>query len=72
MKTETKVNLGATPPPAQSQELKLPHERDQAVQPDEAVIDVHAKKAAKDAKKGTPDTSRAVEADVAYQRQKRP
>ena len=72
MTAEVKVKLGTTPPPSDPQELKLPHERDQSVQQPEVKIDEHAKKAAKDASKGTPDTSRAVEANVAYQRQKQP
>ncbi len=72
MTTETKVKLGATPSPSDPQELKLPHECDQSVQQAEVKVDAHAKKAAKDASNGTPDTSRAVEANIAYKRQKQP
>jgi hypothetical protein len=72
MTAATKVTLGKTPPPSDPQELKLPHERDESVQQGEVKVDAHAKKAAKDAIKGVPDTSRAVEANVAYQRQKQP
>ena len=75
MTAEVKVKLGVSPPPSEPQELKLPHERDQSVQVDKSgqtKIDVHAKKAAKDAQKGMPDTSRAVESDAAYKYQKRP
>ena len=73
MKTETKITLGASPPLLNKQELKLPHERDQSVQIGEdnkTAIGAKAKKAEKDARKGIPDTSRALEANVAYQRQK--
>ena len=72
-KSESKVTLGGSLTPLLKQELKLPHERDQSVQAgDDKVtkIDPHAKKAAKDAQKGIPDTSRALEANIAYQRQK--
>lgn len=72
MTAEVKVKLGTSPAPSDTQELKLPHERDQSVQQAEVKIDEHAEKAAKDASKGTPDTSRAVEANVAYRRQKQP
>ena len=70
MNDGTKVNLETPLPAFQPQELKLPHERDQSVSPGEAIIVAHAKKAASDAEKGTPDTSRATEAEAAYQRQK--
>jgi hypothetical protein len=72
MTAETKVTLGTTRSPSEPQELKLPHERDESVQQGEVKVDAHAKKAAKDASKGMPDTSRAVEANIAYQRQKQP
>jgi hypothetical protein len=72
MTAEIKVTLGKTLSPSDPQELKLPHERDESVQAGEVKVDEHAKKAATDASKGIPDTSRAVEANIAYQRQKRP
>lgn len=72
MTATTKVTLGKTSPHFDTQELKLPHERDESVQQGGAKVDAHAKKAAKDASNGIPDTSRAVEANVAYQRQKQP
>ena len=72
-KNQTSVKLGASLPSSNKRELKLPHEQDQSALAgvdNAANIDLRARKAAKDAQAGVPDTSRAPEANIAYQHQK--
>ena len=49
---------------------KMPHERDQSVDMTGGIQSKEVQQAAKDIKNGLKDTSRAPEADAAYQKQK--
>lgn len=49
---------------------KMPHERDQSVEMTGGIQSKKVQQAAKDIQNGLKDTSRALEADAAYQKQK--
>jgi hypothetical protein len=66
-KTQTKSNPKSPSRPAQPE---LPHERDERTGSTDGAPSERVKQAHRDVSRGVQDTSRAPEADRAYQRQK--
>ena len=67
----TTIDKAQTPRDASVESsLALPHERDQSTNMTTETVDPAMKQAAKDLRCGRQDTSKGIEADRAYQKQK--